>query len=353
MFKFTRIVANPASKLSTAACQLIRDEYKIDDGRSDSISLGNALYFQFYAHQTLDSVEIDGEMFNRYDSLDNGQGIYPARMDSPLLTQDGYFITSEEMGLPFIAGTKKELTVDAHRANENMPLKAFHLMAIRLHNKRMDEHGDFKLAKEEVIALTNRITLNETMVVTGLTEKQIFDEVVIKDAHMSLEWNFGFGRWAHAQMPESFNGQHIFTKGASKDVDLVALFEDEMARDLNLGVTTAMTKMDHVMGAKNILQRTFSRHSELGLPSIQELAAAYRKSLPLDIPQGCPIWPGVLLEAELTQGDGLGPLGARAVADAIAGSLRWAYPGQGIWHALWDGAPSSTVDIIKYSMPDS
>ena len=356
-YKFTKLANNRTAQLTSSACQEIQGQFKIDDKRGN-ISLGNAIWFQFWAHQALDSFEVDGEMFNRYDGMDNGQGVYPARMDSPLLNRDGTFKVSD-IGLPYLQLGEKdalpvEMTVDAHRGNEHRTLKAFHLMAIKLHNVRMAEHGDFEQAKAETVALLNRITMNETEIVTGLTESEILNGIKIADFHLMMEFNFGAARWAHAQMPDTVNGDPIFQKGFSSEIDLIALFKDEKARALNLGVSTAMTQMTHVRTPHDILERTFSRHAELNLAPYQALELAVngnsRVKTDVVVPEGCPIWPGILLEAEQTEGDTLGPVGARAVADGVGGSLLWGKgKGLGLWHPLWRNAPATTVDIIEYA----
>ena len=349
MHKFTREIPTSHRRLTSVGCEEIKKRFKRDDSRSKQITLFNPMWFQFWAHQCLDSTEIDGEKFNRYDGFDNGQGLYPVRMDSPLL-KGGYFKLSKN-GLPAMSPVDEskpiELTVDAHRGNENKVLKALHRMGSKIHNKRMDAHGDFDLAKSETIATLNIVTLNESLVLCQMDWNEFF-EIQVNGLNLSLEWNFAIARWAHAQMPDTVNDEHIFEKGWSGTVDVESLYTSERARDLNLGVSPAMTDMAHLPSKPHsILERTFARHLELGLPCWQDLADAYDVSPREDVPEGCPIWPGLLMEAEDNDGM-LGRLGRRVVADGLAGSLLWS-EGEGVWHPRWKGAPTSTLEIIKYA----
>lgn len=355
MHKFTRLIDQARHHHATDAfCSEIKKLFKVNDERSKQLSLSDALHFQFWAHMCLDSTEIDGEMFNRYNGDDDGEGLYPERMDSPLLTKDNRFKLSE-FGLPVLSPIDEkaplEMTVDAHRGNENRVLKAGHLLGAVIHNKRMDEHGDYKLAKAETISTMCQRTLNAALALCQMDEKEFFD-IQVPGVNYSLEWNFAISRWAHAQMPDTVNGRPVFEKGPSKTVDMISLHAVEFARDLNLGVSRSMTEMDHLKSKPfSILERTFSRHNELKLPSWHDLAELYGMEVHDSINEGTPIWPGILMEAEQNNGM-LGCLGRRVVADGLAGSLLWGRDiGQGLWFPrgkTWSNPPVKTLEILKY-----
>ena len=355
---FIRKIRPSGYRLTDQQCDELDSKFVVDDIRSPVITLGNAMWWQFWAHQCLDSVEIDGEMHNRYDGSDNGQGVYPARgRDHPILDKKTGLFRFSDQGLPRLdfadaPDVLPEMTADVHRANENPVLTAFHLMAARIHNKRVYEHRDYELARAETIATLNQITLNEALALLQMDEDEFFD-IRVKDFHRSLEWNFAAARWAHPQMPSEVLGRPIFERVPSVNIPVRNLFTgSEMARGLNLGVSEAMTKMHHVGGEPSIIKRTIQRHNELELPDWDDLATAYRIE-PFDIGgiKHCPIWPAILLEAQ-TYGTGyLGKLGRRVVADGLAGSLRWGSKiNQGLWHPRWAGAPVATLDIIDYSV---
>lgn len=359
MIKLNRSVfSRNNTPLTDSACEEIKSLYAENDQLDENISLFNSISFQSWAHQCFDSTTNPSaigpaatRMWNRYDGLDNGQGVYPADRTNPMILKDGKFRISE-VGLPYIAGTEPpvELAADYHRVNENAGLKGFHLMWVKIHNKRIEEHGDYELAKQETIATMNLVTKNEAEVITGLSFKQMLDHVRIKDFNNSLEFVFGVGRWAHAQMPDRLNDRPIFEKVNSVDVDMESMLI-ERSRVLNLGCSTAMRNMDHLPAKPfDILERTFSRHNQLQLASFQDLAHQMKMPIDKDIVDGCPIWPGILLEAQ-NQGDGLlGPVGARSVADAVVASLVWGVSsGQGLWHDRWKGAPNTSEEIVDYA----
>lgn len=352
--------------LSYSACEAIKQRAKEDDKRSEHFTIGNAYWFQFWAHQGLDSSGDGNFRVNRYNGLQDGEGIYPTRRDDIILNRDGTFRLSVEGGLPLLTfegndGTDEKTAVevapDNHRVNENPVLSAFHLLAIKCHNKRMQEHGDFELAQSETIALMNIVSLNESLILCGMDEKEFFDHIVVKDFHLATEFNFAVARWAHPMMAETVNGRPLFEPMRSQDVNLIAMFDgSEMARDLNFGTSTAMQNMHHLPGDNpSILDRTFARHHELDLPCWQDLCFVYEAELE-NTPSakccelGAPIFAGMLFEAEKFDGRP-GPVLSRALADGLAGSLMWGKSfAQGLWLPLWRGAPRSTINIIDYAL---
>ena len=332
--------------LSSYKCNKIKDMFAIDDERSTRSTSGHAFYFQFWAHQWTDSVFKSNEKipFNRYDFDDNGQGVYPIRdLDSSLIDRKTGKFVLHNGGLPTLVSDNRETETapDNHRVNENKILSAMHLIAIKLHNKLIDDYEiDYYTAKQRVIAELNRATLHESLHLTGYDEDEFFNDIRIPDMHKTMEFNFALARWAHVQMPDTVNGKHVFDRMERSDsVDIERLFDGaEMARVLNLGVSKAMTEMMHVPSPTNILDRTFKRNNDLGLINAEQMAKISGFDSANDLVENmpdfknAPLWPFILMEAGFTEPEGqLGPMGARWIADGIAGTLLWGLHGEGVW----------------------
>lgn len=334
-----RSIPARAHVLTDTACDDLKASFKIDDSKSAVITTGSAFLWQFWAHDVFNTME-DGTA-NLYSGVVDGlDGFYGPKTIRDFTMKDGKFKLPNN-DLPVLNfGPLAQLAPDLHRANENPVLKAFHLLFSRLHNKRMDAHGDEILARKETMATLTQLFLNEALLVCGMGTQEFFD-VTVTGFNQSLEGVFAAGRWAHAQMPETTNGLPVFRHQLAGEVDMIALWDgSEMARELNLGVSTAMTKMTHVVGEHDIRERTFTQHNKHGLASWADAAKRYRIE-PLVTPDA-PIWAGMLMEAE-AQGNGLlGPLGRRMVADLIAGSLYLAH----VRDNPWKGAPRESLDIV-------
>jgi hypothetical protein len=354
-----------AIPLSAMGCEEIKNAFAIDDIRSENATAGSAFFFQFWAHQWTDSVEQNGLFFNRYDFKNNGQGIYPKRnwLSNLVDAKTGKFVMYKG-GLPRLQhdGGAGETTPDDHRSNENKILSAFHLFAIKLHNKLIEDYDiDYQEAKRRTVALVSKMTLHEAMKLTGFDEYEFFNDIRTPDMHKAMEFNFALARWGHAQMPDTINGKPLFDRSmSSQDIDLERLFDgSEMARTLNLGVSTAMTEMFHTPDDPSILKLNFGKNNRLGLLNADEMAKVTgfgEVDLTDSFPQfkGIPLWAFVLLEAGFTAPEGqLGPLGARWIADGIAGAELWGFPGQGIWYDFELPKDNPDMDyslnVIKYA----
>ena len=360
MIEFIRLAPQSQFKPTDRQCEEVKDKFVESDERSE-LPLFTGLHFQSVSHQCLDSNIVDGRAFNRYNFLDDGEGIYPARRDDPIYTKDGYFALHNG-NLPTFEtdqGTK-EVAADRHRVNENPAMKAMHLLWCKAHNKFMDLGYSFEESKDMTVALHNQVTINETIRQTDLTETQILRNIEQPNMHKSLEHNFGVGRHPHAMMPDTLNDLPIFEKRPSSEVDLVSTFTKEKSRVINLGVSKAMNNMTHLSSMPfDIKERTFGRHLELNICTWGELIRlwpiALREAKDTQrfdneiIPDYCPAWAGILLEAE-EFGDGLlGPIGSRMFADATAGQLKWAEDkAKGLWHKMFKGAPKDTLEILEW-----
>lgn len=363
MIPFERLLNNSRHvPIIDEQCEQIKADYRVDDVRSSVIPAGDVFVFQqATAHNALDSVITHDEngvatASNRYDYDDNDQGVHPERIDSPLYDPASKKLRMSDAGLPKLvfgdASKIIEMGADAHRVNENANLKAIHLMVARIYNRRIDEHGDPELAKQEATSLNNYAVLDATKRVTGFETEQILNVPrKLKNLFRSLEWNFQLARGAHSQVPENVSDIHVFEKRASASVDIMAMFDgSSMARDLNLGVSEAMTKMTHVQGEHNIIERTIGRHNEFRLAPWGELARLLGMDTPSEL-ENKPLWYGLLKEAELAGTGRLGPIGAIAVAAGIGGSLMWGRErAQGLWQPRWPKAPSTSIEIAEYSL---
>jgi len=249
-----------------------------------------------------------------------------------------------------------ELAADQSRANENPILTALHRMACLLHNKRCKAYGlgeaAYFKAKADTIALLNWISINECSILTGLSTDDILNNVSIRNFHRSIEFNFQLARIPHAMMPDTVQGHSIFRKGGSISIDVMALFDgSENARMLNWGVSPAMENMINVRGEKNIINRTVARHNEFKLANWDDAARA-SKTRHEDIPlKNVVMWPGALMAAEKHGTGLLDPAAARLYADGVAGTLlAGRETNAGLWHERWNGAPTTTLDIIEYAL---
>lgn len=360
MTSFTRAVKATSHHVTDTECDAIIERFRFDDDRSNHITALEAFLGQFHAHWYVNSKGKGDTLHNLYNfDADGSFGAYPtADKGSILIDKATGKYHYDEYGLPTIsteiAGDIGEVAPDAHRGTENKTLTAMHLLLAKLHNSRIDDHGDYDLAKQETVACFNHAFLHATMKICGIESQAEFLNVKIKDFHRSLEYAFSVGRFGHAQMPATINGQPLFGfEGGSAKVDMVTLSTTEMAGKLGMRIAIPMHEGSEGGKGVSILKHTVEkRHNQLGLASFQELANRMRIHSVIDIPN-CPIWVGVLREAELhnesTDNDTLGPVGARAVADGMAGTLMWGQDrAQGLWHPRWNGAPSTIAEIVEH-----
>lgn len=383
MHLLKKVIASDSAeiRMTQAECETLKSEAKTDDKRSAHFTVGNACWFQLFVHMSHDSKGDGTFRANRYNGLQDGQGILPDRDTHVLYNKDGSMrmLGDSLPQLMFDNGpTPKPVLMaqDGHRANENPILSAMHLMCVRGYNKLLKRYqGDRVEAKAAMVALVNRISLNETLEFLSMTRDELFNEIVIEGFHLSAEFAFALGRWAHPMMPETVNNRPLFDYVPPEDIDLVSLFDgSEMARDFNFGTSPSMIAMDHLPGDNpSILDRTFARHQELGLAPWQSLCAAYGAPEDLysddnlaDLPEidrneivvagnpnmhaakGAPMFYGMCKEAEKHNGRP-GEIARRAIGDALGGSLLYGHQHErGLWMDLWNGAPRSTLEIIDY-----
>ena len=336
------------------------DRMKIDDVPSSVTKAISPVALQLFIHTTMNSREVDGNQVNDYTGVVcDGLGLYPIRRDHPMMHSDGRFRMYPDHGLMHSAYIHADggqriafISGDIFRSTENRFLASQHLMWHVIHNKRMDVHdGDYQLAREDTLALLCKYFLDIFLDDLQMEEGELFRDVAIQGATNTIEAHFAIARWAHAQVPSHIAGTHIFDKAPPKDINLDELLIAP-ARELNYGVSTAMSQMTHLQKPHHIAHRTGDRHVEHEMCDWGDITHALRhhaKST-ADIPPETPIWHAMLMEAEQV-GDGrLGSVGRRLVADIAAFSLS-ARRGQGLWHTPKD-APETQAEILDYGKYD-
>ena len=348
MTPFTRAIPPRDRRATDDECDRIKAMFRVDDERSGRVSVVEAFVFQFWAHWTFNSKRIGGQMVNAYGFDANGLfGVYPFAGASSIIMADGRF-KLEDGHLPTITESNLELTPDQHRGNENRVLTAFHLLLAKLHNSRMDIHGDYDLARTEVVAAFNKAFQYAAMTILNMDEGEFYD-IKVDDFHRSLECVFAVARFGHVQMPETFGGKGLFDKAQwSSDVDMRAML-DEKAGAIGMRVAPAMVSGSEGGKGRSILDHTVTvRHGEERIGTYQDAARRFGIRSDIDI-DCCPLWAGMMREADMHGGgDQFGPLGRRMIADAVAGTLMWGEPvQQGVWYAEPDDLPTTVADIIE------
>lgn len=345
MQEFIHLFNGPTKRLTDDEIDGVISGFEVNDERSERISLLEAFLFQLHAHEYVASREVRGKPVNDYNFFADGTtGIYPkAGKNSMLIDPDGRFRLVDGR-LPKMEATNLEITPDEHRGNENRLLSAWHLTVARLHNFCMDQHGEYEKAVDEVTCALNNCYLNAAKDETGIEDTSEFFDVFSSDMHLSLEFAFSIGRWGHVRMPETFGGKKLFDKRNSSDEVPMLAMADEKAGKLGLRVAPSMVAGSEGGKGRSILDHTVKqRHLKHFLVNFNELDRRYR---PLSRNQPrVPIWVGMMMEAE---NDRLGPLGARLVADGIAGTLSWGRDIQkGLWYDRPDYCPSNVKELIE------
>lgn len=355
MLELKNLIPTSRYRSSDAECEKFVELFEVNDERG-GISLIDAMLGQFHAHWYVASKQVRGKTFNAYwGKADGTHGAFPMFDGDPVFYDaDGRFKLTQE-GNFYVYGGKISLAPDQHRSNENIVLTAFHLLLAKFYNKRLDEHGIRALAKAEAVACFQHAFMDMTKNVTGLTEVEIMNEVKVKNFADGFEFAMAVGRWGHPCMPETIGGKPLFDKSRKPgDIDFQKL-SDEKAGKLGMRIAPIMSSSSEGGKGKGILEHTIgNRHNKHNLCTFEELARAMgfngrdAQSLGSEF-KYCPMFVGILKEAEV-KGDGiLGPVGARAVADGMASTLNWAEGSQeGLWHPRWNGAPSTALEISDY-----
>lgn len=329
-------------------CDALIDQFEINDERGDPDrhNLAEAFFWQFWAHWTFNTTAIGGVHRNLYFGDMTGHfGAYPpARMNSAIM-KDGRFLLHEG-SLPSLRSDDdalREITPDEHRNNENRVLAAWHLALARLHNQRMDIHGDFDTAFDEVVAAFNKAALHALGRLLGMDTRELLD-VRVSDAHLSAEAAFQFLRFGHPMMPETFAGRPLFDKTIrAAAVPMVELLNEPAAK---IGMRMCQPMIDGSEGGKgrSILFHTIkTRHNEMRLVPWGDVARKYGvRSVPNP---ACPVFFGMLEEA---QDGAFGTVGSRLIADGVVGTLKWGQnPRKGVWDPEPDDLPCTVADIIE------
>lgn len=358
MTPFERVIRKPETKFSDMQCDRLAEEMANNDdtGIMQGVPVGAVFWLQFQpTHDSLNSKEVDGEFFNVYSPAADLQGSYAE--EGGWMYIGDKFALHETGGLPrFDLGrsNSREIMAD-FRGNENSFLRRMHLLSCQIHNKCIDLGMSFKEAKKTTIAITNRITEQQTMLLVEFDDldRKRWDRLVKVNFHNSLEWNFAAARYAHAMCPALVQGDNPLKTGRlALDIDIRALFDgSELAKTLDPSVSIAMRDMASVPMKKNIIKRTLDRTVSIGLPSYGELASFLGMSRMLeDNEKDMPIWAGLLYEAKrVYDGQKLGPVGANVVYGGNMGHLMEHYDDkQGLFYTMDDNLPETILDVIDW-----
>lgn len=357
MIKLKNLAAPDRRRLpmTTAECNaLIEKSSTVDDEKSPNTSALVPFGLQFWVHLTMNSRDIDGVMHNDYTGrVCDGNGLYPVRRDHPMLTHDGYFKVHETYGLLPVEVEKDKMffiSGDIHRSTENRFLAAHHLLFHRIHNWRMDYHtGDYDKAREDTLAIACTFCRELLLEEIQMDESQMFSNVVVEDAVNTLECMLAIGRWAHTICPSKVLKKDIFAPVSPASIDL-AKVKKEPARNMNFGVSKAMSDMKNQQPPTDIRKRTLNRSTEHAIcdwgTAVDRYARVAKSDEAEALPKNLPLWAGMMLEAQHNNTGRLGPVGARMLADVAASTFK-AEVGQGLWHTPID-APSTIDEIIEY-----
>jgi hypothetical protein len=103
----------------------------------------------------------------------------------------------------------------------------------------------------------------------------------------------------------------------------------------------------------SILDKTLmDKHFQFELASFQDAFNVLRRTTknakPIQYPN-CPLFAGMLAEADQSESEGFGPIGSRMIADGISGSLAYGQPSKtGLWFNLGTEYPRKLEDLITY-----
>ena len=357
MTPFVKLIKKPKVLFTDRECDILAERMSQNETNAtmESVPVGTVFWLQFDpTHNALNSVEDNGVFFNKYSPACDLEGSYAEH--GGWMYDGDKFALHETGGLPrFDLGrdNSREIMAD-FRGNENSFLRRMHLLTCQIHNKCIDLGKSFSEAKAITIAITNRITQEQSLLVTGddFNNAKV-DKLVGKKFHNSLEWNFAAARYAHAMCPSLVQGEDPLKTGrVALEIDLVSLFDgSEKAKTLDPSVSIAMRNMASVPIKKNIIKRTLSRTVEIGLASYGEMASfvGMKRELTAE-EQRMPIWAGMLFESQRTMsGQRLGPVGSVLVHSGNDGHLRENYEGrQGLWYDLDGRYPETMNDTIEW-----
>lgn len=339
--KYPRITDDEIDKLIA--------EFEINDDRDNLLNLSEAFSYQFWAHWTYNTVQIDDQHENLYRSTMSGHfGAYPMAGKNSAIMNNGYFLLNQT-SLPIINSDiegLREITPDEHRNNENRVLAAWHLTLARLHNKRMDVHGDYTKAFDEVVASFNKAILKVSLKMLEMNEREFLNlSHRSGKVHLCKEWAFQAARFGHPMMPEKFGNKELFDKTLrAADIDMNSLLSEDAGK---VGLRMAPKMIEGSMGGTgdSILFKTVkTRHNEQDIACWGDVASSYK--IKTDIDPCVPVFYGMLKESK----DGrFGELGREIIKDGIAGTLLWPARGSqlGIYYKEPDDLPCTIEDIIK------
>lgn len=336
--KLTHISDVPPHPISNPEIDALADGININDDRSSLCSVADIAFLQFIIHLTNNTKTIGGVRVNVFDGRAHGFfGLYGDL--AATIYKNGRFRLSADGNLPWVIFGKDGADASAEfRQNENPVLASVHLAVMRLHNARMDEHGDEAMARREVVSAVNKSLLSITMKLTGYDAGEIL--ALGREYHRFVnthEWTDAVGRLPHVMVSDKFADKPLFSKMRAHEVPLMELTAEDAGRP---GLRIAES-MGH--GDKNLIQLTHkTRHVEHGLCDCAQLAAYFG----LDGGEaGVPIWAGLLSEAE--RSTGWGPIASKAMAAGFGSMMIWAQGNEGVYYAEGEGVPETLEAIVS------
>ena len=317
----------------------IADRIAVNDHRSSLSSVADIAFLQGVIHLTSNTKAIGGQQVNIFDGRAHGHfGLYGDLAQT--IYKDGRFRLSADGNLPWVTFGKDGADAQAEfRQNENPVLAAIHLTWMRLHNARMDVHGDEAKAKREVVSAINKALLAITVRLTGIEAGRVLDIGRNRAKFVNtFEWVMAVGRLPHVQVSAKFKGNLLFAKMRAHEVPLRDLLDEDAGRP-GLRIVEAMGH-----GEKNLIQLTHkTRPVEHKLCDCRQLAQYFGMS---GGAEGVPIWSGLLEEAE-TSGGKWGPIASTALAAGFGGMLIWAQGNEGVYYAEDDGVPETLREMVE------
>lgn len=321
--------------VSNMELDAIADRIELNDDRSSLASVADVAFLQFIVHLTNNTKTIGGKPCNVFDGRAHGLfGMYGDL--AAVMMKDGRFRLSADDNLPWVMFGKDGADASVEmRQNENPVLASIHLAFIRLHNARMDAHGDEALARQEVVGAINKSLLNIVVKITQMDPGEILE--LGKTHHTfvnSAEWAFAAGRLPHPMVTETFAGNPLFTKMRAHEVPLKKLLEEDAGRP-GLRIAPSMGRGDKELIKKTLLMR----HNEHKLRDTAALAGLFG----LDGGnKGEPIWSG-LMEAT---NNGWDVIAQHAMAAGFGGMLAWAQGTEGVYMVESEGVPETLEEVV-------
>ena len=341
--------------MTDAECEELATLAKISNEKDERFNAFDVINLQFWVHLVLNSRNIKGEEHNDYTGLvKDGLGMFPTRWDHPMMHPNGMFAYGPK-GMPTIEALKPDgsqksawMTGDVNRSTENPWLASMHFLYAQVHNKRVAEHGDREQAKAETLALIARSFERVRTKYAGDTRLLSSTSLNNNNLINTHEFAFGWGRFAHSQVPAKIKRRAIFDREHKDGIDIKILRDaiDTPANKMQFGISEPMQAMTHLPKEPHqILARTLGKAVTHPQNSWEAIARAFGTDSK-HAPERCPLFVAILLEAEAFD-HVLGPIGATLLSFAMRDSLDSDF-NELLYHPLWSDAPATDAELIDW-----